>query len=88
MVGAHLAKQFERGVTRPSIRRAAISLAKKFPFNVWGMKSETIRDRHKKMLGRLRRGEGLQPELQRLEQEYSKQLVNSIQRKQAKQYEK
>ncbi len=67
MVGLHLAKQQKmRGMARPSIREAAISLAKKPPFTFWGMSSETIRQRHRGMLKRLGRGKGLQPDLLRL----------------------
>ncbi len=66
LVGLHLAKQQKmRGMARPSIREAAISLAKKPPFTFWGMSSETIRQRHRYMLKRLGRGEGLQPDLLR-----------------------
>ena len=67
-VGIHLAKQKERGVARPSIRRAAMSLAKNktLPFIVWGMSAETIRQRHSNMRKRLCRGEALRPELQNL----------------------
>ncbi len=64
LVGLHLAKQQKmRGMARPSIREAAISLAKKPPFTFWGMSSETIRQRHRDMLKRLSRGKGLQPDL-------------------------
>ncbi len=66
LVGLHLAKQQKRrGMARPSIREAAISVAKKPPFTFWGMSSETIRQRHRYMLKRLSRGEGLQPDLLR-----------------------
>ncbi len=63
LVGKHLARQKERGVARPSIRRAAIDLAKRLPFNVRGMSAETIRKRHAAMLRRVRSGEGLHPEI-------------------------
>ncbi len=64
LVGLHLAKQQKRrGMARPSIREAAISVAKKPPFTFWGMSSETIRQRHRGMLKMLSCGKGLQPDL-------------------------
>jgi hypothetical protein len=78
LVSRHLAMQKERGVARPSIRRAAISLSKKLPFKVWGMSAETIRKRHAKMLHMLRRGKDLPPEVVSIQQKYIDMMVGDL----------
>ncbi len=76
-VGRELAEMRASGL-KPTIRGAARRLAA-WPYFL-GMSAETIRKRHAEILRRLRRGEPLQPELQKLINQLFADRVNTIRR--------
>ncbi len=79
-MGYELEKRYKRGLV-PSISAAATILAKKEPFKVWKMPARAIFKRENEMLRRLRSGEGLQPELERLFQKRLDWLPDEARRK-------